>query len=80
MGIHRIAADILKATQYIRRYAVEGCEVYPPLCGGELRNISAATRWRVAKYIRRYAVEGCEVYPQQAPTDNYLERTINCFF
>ncbi|MDD2601296.1 MAG: hypothetical protein PHO37_19095 [Kiritimatiellae bacterium] len=52
MGIHRIAADILKATQYIRRlrwmvakyirrYAVEGCEVYPPLCGGGLRSISA---------------------------------------
>ncbi|MDD2599908.1 MAG: hypothetical protein PHO37_11900 [Kiritimatiellae bacterium] len=23
MGVHRIAADILKATQYIRRYAVD---------------------------------------------------------
>ncbi|MDD2229422.1 MAG: hypothetical protein PHY48_08425 [Candidatus Cloacimonetes bacterium] len=40
MGIHRIAADILKATQYIRpmrwivpqyirRYAVDDCAVYP---------------------------------------------------
>jgi len=35
MGVHRIAADILKATQYAR-YAVDGCEVYPPLCGGWL--------------------------------------------
>jgi len=34
VGVHRIAADILKATQYIRRYAVDDCEVYPPLCGG----------------------------------------------
>ena len=29
MDVHRIAADILKATQYILRYAVDGCEVYP---------------------------------------------------
>ncbi|MDD2597866.1 MAG: hypothetical protein PHO37_01390 [Kiritimatiellae bacterium] len=60
MGVHRIAADILKTTQYIRRYAVDGCEVYPPLCGGWLRSISAAMRWMAAKYIRRYAVDYCQ--------------------
>ncbi|MFA7175423.1 MAG: hypothetical protein WC340_18760 [Kiritimatiellia bacterium] len=26
ISVHRIAADILKATQYIRRYAVDDCE------------------------------------------------------
>ncbi|MFA7174320.1 MAG: hypothetical protein WC340_13095 [Kiritimatiellia bacterium] len=25
ISVHRIAADILKATQYIRRYAVDDC-------------------------------------------------------
>ncbi|MDD2600679.1 MAG: hypothetical protein PHO37_15905 [Kiritimatiellae bacterium] len=47
-----MVADILKATQYIRRYAVDAgisaamrwMLVYPPLCGG---------CW----YIRRYAVD-----------------------
>ncbi|MDD2598089.1 MAG: hypothetical protein PHO37_02525, partial [Kiritimatiellae bacterium] len=48
---------------YIRRYAVDDCEVYPPLCGGWSRSISAAMRWMVVKYIRRYAVDGREVYP-----------------
>ncbi|MDD2600028.1 MAG: hypothetical protein PHO37_12520, partial [Kiritimatiellae bacterium] len=47
----------------IRRYAVDGCTVYPPLCGGWLHSISAAMRWMVAQYIRRYAVDGCTVYP-----------------
>ncbi|MDD2598839.1 MAG: hypothetical protein PHO37_06405 [Kiritimatiellae bacterium] len=55
MGVHRIAADILKATQYIRRYAVDGCEVYPPLCGGWLRSISAAMRWMVVNRAAKRA-------------------------
>ncbi|MFA7172524.1 MAG: hypothetical protein WC340_03770 [Kiritimatiellia bacterium] len=41
----------------------ESNTVYPPLCGGLLRSISAAMRWIIAKYIRRYAVDYCEVYP-----------------
>ncbi|MDD2599510.1 MAG: hypothetical protein PHO37_09830 [Kiritimatiellae bacterium] len=31
--------------KYIRRYAVDECEVYPPLRGGWLQSISAAMRW-----------------------------------
>ncbi|MDD2600077.1 MAG: hypothetical protein PHO37_12770, partial [Kiritimatiellae bacterium] len=52
--------------KYIRRYAVDGGEVYPPLCGGWWRSISAAMRWMVAKYIRRYAVDGGETSRKKA--------------